>query len=144
MAQAKGNTNRVQAPAALVEDTRIMLYKAPGPTPETHLAEFRNMSYVIVDDEDAAAGLIAADGWYRTPAEADAAREGKPAAKPPAAPPVAPSAAPGAEVAKVLEGLKGKGNAKARTEYAAGLGVDVSNLSEADALTAIGAALAPK
>lgn len=130
---AQPNTNRISKPEPINEDTRVILYKKPGPSPETHLAEFRNMSYIHAADREEADGLIKADGWYETPAEAEAAfKRESVKAKP---------AAFSAEVQKMLDDLKGRGKDKARIEYAAGLGVDVKDMSEAEALAAIGAAL---
>lgn len=136
--ETKGNTNRVAKAATFPEDTRVILYKKPGPSPESHLGEFRNMSYIHAADEDEAKGLIDADGWFRTPAEAEAAHR-KETTKAVAGKPRVETFS--TEVIALLDPLRGKDKDKVRVEYAQGLGVDVRKMNEADALAAIGAAL---
>lgn len=125
------NTNRVQKPAEIVGDTRVIIFKAPGSAPE-RVQEFRDITPHICADQDEADALIQSDGWYATPAEANAAR-----AK--ASRLAVPAAVVSPEVAAILADLKTKTKDEC-VEYAAGLGVTAKG-TQNQIIEAIGAAL---
>lgn len=131
------NTNRVTPTPTFPEDTRVILYKSPGPSPE-RVDIYKAMSYIHAADEAEAKTFIEADGWYRTPKEA---HEGRAVSKASAASTDNTPAQFKPEVQAMLDDLKGKKNDKKRVEYAAGLSVDVAGMDEAAALEAIGKAL---
>lgn len=142
------NTNRISDALGFVPDTRVILYKEPGPAPE-RVQEYRAMSYMHADDEPGAKLLIDGDGWHRTTQDAHAAyveasakpqpkAEAKPAADPsPGAP-----AWPAAEAIPAIMADLARKSKDDVVQYAGSLGIPLAkNLNVPQMLEAIKAGL---